>query len=105
MELKMNNEQQIISARKPPFGKPRVSRRLFTIDDLQILSGAIAIPSLTDKIVDESFAANITDKLELKGNCIDYVSLDDFGYIIIRFRKDSIGDKQIKDVLSALNGG
>ncbi len=81
--------------------------RSFTVDDLEILSGTISIPSLTIDLVDMDFAADIEHKLEDKGYSIDYVSLDDMGHISVGYYGNpypvTITDKHIEDLLSVLN--
>jgi hypothetical protein len=85
-----------------------VVSRSFTVDDLWILSGTIAIPSLTIEVVDKDFASQLQGKLEDKGYSIDYVSLCDMGHISVRYRGSryqQMTDKHIEDLLSVLNDG
>lgn len=85
-----------------------VVSRSFTVDDLDILTGTISIPSLTMQVVNEDFAASLQDKLEEKGYSIDYISLDDMGHILVRYwgsAYQTITDKHIEDLLSVLNDG
>ncbi len=86
-----------------------VVSRSFSEDDLWILDGTIAVPSLTMDIVNEDYASKIQSDLEEKGYMIDYVSLDDMGHISVRFYggrfSETISDKHIKDMLDVLNDG
>ena len=85
----------------------KLINKIFTIEDLCILTGTISVPYLTMKIVDEDFASNLQDRLERKGYSIDYVSLDDMGHISAHYRGGlyhvTITEKHIEDFLSALN--
>lgn len=99
--------KRIVSEYEAQFSLSVVSRS-FTIDDLEILSGTISIPSLTMRVVNEDYAATLQDKLEEIGYSIDYVSLDDIGHISVRYRGSQyqqMNDKHIKDLLSVLNDG
>ena len=71
--------------------------------DLWVLSSIIAIPKLTQSIVDESFAYCLNDSLNQLGHNVEWVSLDDMGYIIIKYGVGQITDKYISDLLPILN--
>lgn len=81
--------------------------RVFTINDLEILTGTISIPCLNESVVDEDYAADLQSKLESIGYNIDYVSLDDIGHISVYYYGRAYGvqitDKHICDLLSILN--
>ena len=99
--------KRIVSEYEAQFSLSAVSRS-FTVDDLEVLTGTISVPSLTMQVVDEDFAATLQDKLESIGYSIDYVSLDDMGHISVRYRGSAyqiMTDKHIKDLLSVLNDG
>lgn len=99
--------KKIVSEYEAQFSLSVVSRS-FTIDDLEILTGTISIPSLTIQVVNEDFAATLQDRLEEIGYSIDYVSLDDMGHISVRYRGSAyptMTDKHIEDLLSVLNDG
>ena len=86
-----------------------VVSRSFSEDDLWILDGTIAVPSLTMDLVDEDYASKIESDLEEKGYSVDYVSLDDMGHISVRFYGGrysvTISEKHIEDMLAVLNDG
>ena len=99
--------KRIVSEYEAQFSLSVVGR-LFTIDDLWVLSGTISIPSLTMNVVDDDFASSLQEKLEEKGYSIDYVSLDDMGHISVRYRGykyQQMTEKHIEDLLSVLNDG
>ena len=99
--------KRIVSEYEAQFSLSVVSRS-FTIDDLEVLTGTISVPSLTIQVVDEDFAATLQNKLENIGYSIDYVSLDDIGHISVRYRGSAyqtMTDKHIEDLLSVLNDG
>lgn len=99
--------KRIVSEYEAQFSLSVVSRS-FTIDDLEILTGSISIPSLTMRVVNEDYAATLQDKLEEIGYSIDYVSLDDMGHISVKYGRSpyqTITDKHIQDLLSVLNDG
>ena len=81
--------------------------RSFSEDDLWVLDGTIAVPSLTMDLVDEDYASKIESGLVEKGYSIDYVLLDDMGHISVRFYGGrysvTISEKHIEDMLSVLN--
>jgi len=84
-----------------------VFKRTFSKTDLEILSGTISIPSLTTMDVSDDFAGKLQNKLEEIGYSIDYVSLDDMGYISVRYwgrpYPAIITDKHVDDLLTILN--
>jgi hypothetical protein len=80
--------------------------KTFTEQDLNVMSGAIAVPSLTEDIVNEDYAAKIEDGMVQKGHNIYYVSLNDMGYICVCFYSRypiTIEQYHIDDLLSVLN--
>lgn len=74
----------------------------YTRKDLQILQSSINIPSLTDRVVDEDYSIELESELEKLGFSINWVSLDDFGFISISFRS-WITDEMIGSVLKSIN--
>lgn len=100
--------KRIVSEYESQFSSSVVIR-LFTVEDLIILTGSIGVPSLTLHLVNEDFARNLQNKLEDKGYSISYVSLDDLGYISVNYSSHydypvAITEKHIEDLLSVLNG-
>lgn len=75
----------------------------FTEDDLEIVQYSVQVPSLTMDVIDEDFASNIQSGLDERGFFVDWVSLDDMGYISIKFRNGIITENQILAVLDTLN--
>jgi len=80
-----------------------VTKKQFSLDDLEIVHYSVAVPCLTESVVDEGFAEKLTEKIEGQGVSVDFVSLDDMGYISIHFRNMGIRQGQIDAVLAALN--
>ncbi len=80
-----------------------VAKKQFTLEDLEIVHYSIAVPCLTESVVDEGFAEKLTEKIEGQGFSVDFVSLDDMGFISVHFRNMGIMQSQIDAVLTALN--
>lgn len=78
-------------------------QKTFTVADLDIVSYSIGVPCLSEDIVGESFAVDLSNKIEQQGVNVDFISLDDFGYISIAFREMELKDLHINAVLNALN--
>lgn len=57
----------------------------FTLSDLWELSGTIQIPRLSEKLVDDDFAAWLEEEIQSKGHSVRWVSLDDMGFISVTF--------------------
>lgn len=78
-------------------------QKTFTLADIDIISYSIGVPCLTEGVVGESFAETLSQKIERQGVSVDFVSLDDLGYISITFREMEMKDLHISAVLNALN--
>lgn len=78
-------------------------KKKFTVDDLLISLFSISVPSLTERVVSERFAQKLSDKIEECGLSVDFVSLDDMGFISVNFREMTMTDHHIQTVLKCLN--
>lgn len=75
----------------------------FSLSDLTEMSGSIQVRKLTDKLVDDSFAAWLEEELYVKGHTAKWVSLDDLGFISISFSDGNVTDERMSLVVSILN--
>ncbi len=76
----------------------------FTIKDIEVLLNSMLIPILTKNIVDEDFVKILEEELENGGLEIDWVSLDDFGFISIKLIDKILVEKEhVNVVLKVLN--
>lgn len=71
-------------------------------DDLLVLYRTIAIPKLTISIIDEYFIKKLESSLEDLGYSIDYISLDDMGYVSIAYRESFVEEVVSKDLIKVL---
>lgn len=77
--------------------------RNLVFSDLRELQGTIQIEKLTEKIINESFAGWLEEKIELNGHSLRWVSLDDMGFISITFYDNQVTDERKKLVLKICN--
>ena len=75
-----------------------------TEDDLQVGHWSIGIPNLSDRVVDDEFAHIVYQNLSEFERPVEWVSLDDLGYISVKFLSDLTMTKcHIDAVLNAVN--
>jgi hypothetical protein len=75
----------------------------FVFNDLVELTGTIQIPKLTEKLVDEDYAAWLEEEIQNNGHSVRWVSLDDMGFISITFFDKKVTKERMFLVLSILN--
>lgn len=79
-------------------------RGAFSLDDLEILSGSIGVPKLTEKVFDEGHCHVFEGLINEKIRGLEWCNVDDSGYLSISFyRSTIISDEQINTVLECLN--
>ena len=95
--------KQIVSKYEAQFSLSFVRGR-FSLDDLEILTGSIAVPKLTEKVFTEDDCYMLEQLINDKIRGLEYCNVDDNGHLSVAFyRCYGITDEQINTVIECLN--
>ena len=81
-----------------------IVRERFSLDDLELLHGAIGVPSCTINNFSEDDCNRLDDLISEKIRGVEWCNVDDVGYLIVSFyRATKLNDEMIEVTLDCLN--